>query len=123
MNIKNYQDLQVWQKGRALVSIIYKITHDFPKHEQYGITQQIQRAAVSVPANIAEGSSKRSTAEFIRFLNIAYGSLSEVETFLFLSKDLGYIDDDELSYAIDLTSELGRMLNGLINKLEEKRAG
>ena len=116
--INSYRDLQVWQKARILVADIYRLTQSFPRDEQYGFTSQLRRAIVSVPSNIAEGGSKRSTKEFLRFLNIAYGSLSEVETQLYLAQDLNYAADIEP--LLEKTSELGKMLNALMNRLEHK---
>lgn len=118
--IKNYKDLKVWQKGRELVRAVYAITDCFPKKEQYRLTDQLCRAVVSVPSNIAEGSSRRSTQEYIRFVNIAFGSLAEVETQLILAMDLGYITEKELdAISVDIAT-LAKMLNALLNALTEK---
>jgi four helix bundle protein len=118
--LKNYQELLVWQKAHSLVLDIYKISSRFPQEEQFGIVQQIRRAAYSVPANIAEGFERSYTKEFIRFITVAKGSLSETKYFLILSRDLGYIEQEvyfELEKDFD---EIGKMLNGLINSLRKK---
>lgn len=117
---KGFRDLKVWQRSRVLVKSIYEISALFPKDELYGLTSQIRRCAVSVPSNIAEGSSKRSTREFLRFLNMAYGSLAELETQLLLAGDLGYIITDSVNPLMIEIEEIGRMTNGLISKLNEK---
>ena len=94
--IKSHKDLKVWQESMTLVVQIYKISEDFPKHEVYGLSSQIRRAAVSIPSNIAEGAGRKGENEFTRFLYIALGSLSEVETQLEISHRLGYIKDIEV---------------------------
>ena len=118
--IKSYQDLSVWQKAMDLTEATYKATMHFPKSETYGLTSQLRRASVSVASNIAEGSAKRSTREFIRFINIASGSVAELQTQTILSYRLGYLD--ELSYVrqINAIDEIGRMLHGLQESLHEK---
>ena len=94
--LKSHKDLKVWQESMNLVILIYKVSEDFPKHEIYGLSSQIRRAAVSIPSNIAEGAGRKGENEFKRFLYIALGSLSEVETQLEISKRLGYINDIEV---------------------------
>lgn len=120
MAIKSYRDLEVWQKSKALVSDIYRLTKTFPKEELYGLSSQLQRASVSIPANIAEGKSRRTTKEYMRFLDIAYGSLAEVETQLYIACDLGYTTEQKILSLLDGYAEVGRMLNGLINSLDKK---
>ena len=105
---KTFQDLQVWQKAHQFVVRIYQLTGSFPSHKLYGLTSQLRRAAVSVPANSAEGFKKRGRPDKVRFLNIAQGSLEEVRYYLILAKDLRYADVTELLHAID---EVGRMLD------------
>jgi four helix bundle protein len=109
--------LIVWQKSHELVLTIYKITKDFPRDEQFGLTSQLRRAAVSVPSNIVEGKARGSNNEYRRFLLIARGSLEEVKYQLLLAKDLKYIDENTYSGIIFLTDEIGKMLNGLIKKV------
>lgn len=93
---KSHKDLKVWQKSMDFVILIYKVSEDFPKHEIYGLSSQIRRAAVSIPSNIAEGAGRKGENEFKQFLYIALGSLSEVETQLEISLRLGYINDIEI---------------------------
>jgi four helix bundle protein len=90
--MKNYKNLTVWQDSHELVLSVYKETKTFPKEEVYGITSQLRRATASIPANIAEGSAKNSDKDFGRYLQIAMGSLNESEYFLFLSKELNYLE-------------------------------
>ncbi len=116
----SYKSLKVWQKGVSLAEFIYGITQGFPKEEIYGLTSQIRRAAISIPSNIAEGSSRRSTKEFVRFINIAYGSLSELETQFYLANRLNFIDNEALTLIENQTSELGMMLNGLRQSLNKR---
>ena len=103
-----------------LVEICYKITNEFPKEELYSLTNQIRRAAVSVPSNIAEGQSRWSTKEFLRFLSIAKGSLSELETQLILAQRLNYISEEKLNEILELTDEIGKMISGLRKSLIKK---
>lgn len=118
--IRSYRDLEIWKKSRILVTHIYKTTKTFPKEELYGLASQLRRAAISVPSNIAEGKSRRSTKEYMRFLDIAYGSISEVETQLYIAFDLGYITQEMLDPFLENYAEIGRMLNGLLTSLERK---
>lgn len=112
-----FKDLLVWQKSHQFVLKIYRITLGFPQIEQFGITQQIRRAAYSIPANIAEGCERKYDKELVRFAKMAKGSLGEVEYFLLLSKDLDYINEQEYLSLEQDCNELGRMLNGLIKSL------
>ena len=122
MGITNYRDLEVWQKAMTLVVMCYKVTERFPKTEMYGLSCQLQRAAVSVPANIAEGQGRSHTREYIHHLAIARGSLLETETHLQIAERLGYIDKPSLPPLLDRTAEVGRMLNGLMQALNRKLA-
>jgi four helix bundle protein len=115
--VRSYQDLIVWQKAMELVKNIYQEVANFPKIEIYGVTAQIRRAAVSVPANIAEGQARNSTGEFKQFLGISKGSLAELETLLILSNSLGYLDEIKFNNFISQCSELNRMINGLLRSL------
>ncbi|MBT4136958.1 MAG: four helix bundle protein [Candidatus Latescibacteria bacterium] len=94
---KRFEDLIVWQKAHQWVLAIYRYSEGLPKQEMYGLTSQLRRAAVSVPANIAEGFKKRGNADKIRFMNIAQGSLEECRYYLILTRDLGYGDNEDLS--------------------------
>ena len=118
----SYKDLIAWKKGMQLVGAIYDATDSFPQHEIYGLTSQLRRAAVSIPSNIAEGQAHYTNREFIRFLRHARGSLAEIETQVLISKDRGYLREEQVDALITQADELGRMLSGLINsmkKLEE----
>jgi four helix bundle protein len=117
MSIRSYRDLDVWQKAMDLVVNCYNIENQFPKAEAYGLTSQLQRAAVSVPANIAEGHGRSHTKEFLNHLSMAYGSLMEVETHLQIASRLRYIDRPSLEKLLEKSGEIGRMLNGLIQSL------
>jgi len=113
MSFKSYRDLEVWQKAMDLVVICYQIANEFPKNEIYGLASQLQRAAVSVPANIAEGRERQYSKEFLQHLSIAYGSLAEVETHVQIAERLDYIDSNKVEQILEKTSEVGKMLNGL----------
>ena len=117
MAIKSYRDLIVWQKAMDLVEDVYKKTKGFPREELYGLTSQLRRAVVSVPSNIAEGQGRNSTKEFLHHLSIAYGSLCEVGTQILIANRLGYLEKRDLERLDGLTSEVGRLINGLSNKL------
>lgn len=105
---RKYNDLVVWQKAHDLVLDIYRITKQYPKEELFGLTSQMRRAAISVPANIVEGFAKNGTKDKLRFYNIAAGSLNEVDYFLFLSEELGYAATSKV--VIKLT-EVSKILN------------
>lgn len=113
-NAKSFKDLIVWQKSHELVIEIYKITKLFPQEEKFGLVSQMRRAAVSVPANIAEGFIKRSIRDKSSFYNIAQGSLEELKYYLILSEYLGYAINSDLSLKSD---EVGRLLNRLLLSL------
>ncbi len=117
MAISNYQQLLVWQNGMDLVRQVYCLTRDFPKHETFGLTSQMQRAAISVPANIAEGHTRGTTKEFLRFVTIAHGSLAELETLFLAAADLHYLDLEQLTRLTQLTEATGRMLGALRRSL------
>ena len=118
--IDSYKDLLVWKKALSLVKTVYKVTQEFPKDEMWSLTSQVKRAAVSIASNIAEGSSKRSTREFIRFLNMSYGSLSELEAQLIIAHELEFINKGDLDAVLIPANEIGKMLNGLIRSLNNK---
>jgi four helix bundle protein len=119
--LKNYKELNVWQKAYQLCVKIYKTTKRFPKEEIYGLTSQLRRSAVSVPSNIAEGYGRQTTKEYIQALYIAYGSNCELETQIFLAGDLGYIESRDLEELQKDLGEVERMLKSLIKSLENKR--
>jgi four helix bundle protein len=117
MKLKNYQDLSAWQKAMDLVEDVYRSSKDFPREEIYALTSQIRRAAVSIPSNIAEGQGRRTTADFLRHLSIAYGSLCEVETQILIARRLKYIAQSRLEEVMSRAGEVGRLLNGLMASL------
>lgn len=120
MTVKDYRELIAWQKAMDLVEMVYRVTGKLPNSELYGLTSQLRRAAVSVPSNIAEGQGRSTTRDFLNFLSIANGSLKEVETQVLISQRLGYIDQQQTSQLIKLTTEVGRVLSGLTNSLKRK---
>ena len=117
MIVKTYKELVVWQKSMDLVCEIYKLTKKLPKEETYGLINQLQRAAVSIPSNIAEGQFRNSTKEFVQFLSFAKGSVAEVDTQLQICTRLDYLLTDDVQCALSLCDEIGRMLNALIAAL------
>lgn len=120
MLIKSYRDLEVWKKSMDLVVDCYQASEMFPKKEIYGLASRLQRAAVSVSANIAEGHGRSYTKEYIHHLSIVYGSLMELETHLQIAARLNYFDNVFLNKVLEKSSEIGRMLNGLIQVLNKK---
>lgn len=118
--ITSYRDLQVWQEGRTLSSVIYRITSTFPSSEQFGITNQMRRAAVSVPSNIAEGFGRATAKEKNQFYYMAKGSLAELETQAYIASDVGYIPEAQLEEIIELASLTHRLLQGLIKANKER---
>lgn len=118
MSMDSYKDLIVWQKSMVLVENIYTVTKKLPSDERYGISSQLQRAAVSIPSNIAEGSKRSSRADFRQFCKIALGSAAEVETQLLIIKRI--YPNIVASPAIQLTTEIQKMLTSLNNRLSEK---
>lgn len=116
----SYKDLIVWQKSITLTTDIYEITKKFPKDEIYALTSQMRRAASSIPANIAEGSSRGYIKEYISFLSIAFGSGAELETFLLIAKNLKYLTPEQHDKLLALLNEIMRMLNVLIRKLRQQ---
>lgn len=113
-----FKELKVWQKSRELVKEVYQLTKELPSSEQFGITSQLRRAIVSVPANIAEGAGRNSNKDFCRFLDIANGSSFEVETLLYLCLDLDYISTDTFSYINSKVLEIQRMIYSLKSKMK-----
>ena len=120
MSIHNYQQLLVWQKAMDLVVSCYKASEGFPQGELYGLTSQLRRAAVSIPANIAEGRHRQHIREFIQHLSIAYGSLAELETHIYLAERLGFMESPVVQTLLQQTSEIGKMLNGLKKSLHAR---
>lgn len=118
--VQSYIDLIIWQKSIALVTMLYKATVQLPKEEMYGLTSQMRRSAVSIPSNIAEGFGRNSQLEFNRFLNIALGSLFELETQVEICKNLEYFDININENLLEKTLELEKMLNSFITKMNVK---
>lgn len=116
---KSFTELIVWQKAHAFVLSAYKLTETFPKSEVYGLSSQLRRASVSIPANIAEGYKKRGAADKARFLNIAQGSLEEVQYYLILAHDLSYSDTTTLRTQLD---EVSRLLQGYTSAILAPRS-
>jgi four helix bundle protein len=120
--IQSFRDLLVWQKGVHLVVHVYQLSMKLPKSETYGLMSQMQRAAVSIPANIAEGHARRHTGDFIHHLSIAIGSVAELETHLEIAMRLGFLSSAETQEAQSQCSEIARMLFGLIQKLRQRKS-
>jgi four helix bundle protein len=117
---KGFRKLIVWQRAHQLVLQVYKFTEKFPKHEMFGLTSQIRRAMVSVPANIAEGYAAGGKGQFGRYLDIAQGSLAEVEYYLILAQDLTYLTQPQYEQAESVRAETGFLLHRLIESLGRK---
>ena len=111
---QKYTELDVWKQARSLATVIYEITISYPKMEQFGIISQMRRCAVSIPSNIAEGCGRQHTKERIQFFTISRGSLYELETQLYISKDLAFINEDELNNCLQKIESLGKLINGFI---------
>ena len=112
-----YKDLIAWRKAYKFTLNIYYATKSYPREELFGITSQMRRAASSIPANLAEGSMYNSAKEFKRYINIARGSMAELEVWLLLSRDLKYIDNEQFSGLSNDLDEIGKLLNGLLKSL------
>jgi len=115
--IKTYRDLIIWQKSMALVTQIYMVTKRFPNDETYTLISQMRRCAISIPSNIAEGYGRKSTNDYIRFLNIAMGSIYELQTQLEISLNLKYLKEKDFEKFYELCRELERMLSSMTRKL------
>ena len=121
MAVKHYRELIACQKAMDLVVLVYRHTTAFPRHEMFGLTNQLRRAGVSIPSNIAEGQGRRTTAEFLHFLSIANGSLQEVETQILVAERLQYLTEKQRNELLALSAEVGRLTSGLVRSLENKR--
>lgn len=115
--VKDYRDLLVWQKGIQLVKMVYALVAAFPKHETYALSDQLRRAVVSVPSNIAEGQSRLHKTEFRHHLHIALGSAAEVDTQIVIALELGYINNADAENVYVAIAEICRMIRGLITSL------
>lgn len=120
MKLNSFRDLRVWQLAMELVEIIYRLTQTFPKYEIYGLTSQIQRAAVSVPSNIAEGHTREHTKEFLHHLSMAQASLAELETQLEIAVRLKYLSTNELAPILERVVSLGKQQYALRNALLQR---
>jgi four helix bundle protein len=119
--VKGYRDLVVWQRAMDLVTATYRLTASFPRDEKYGLVQQLNKAAVSVPSNIAEGHGRDHLGDYLHHLSVANGSLMEVETQLMIAGRLGYLSTDVEDGILAHTAEVGRMLSGLTRALRKRR--
>lgn len=118
--MQNFKELKVWEKSHQITLSIYKASAKFPKEEIYSLTNQLRRAASSIPANIAEGCGKNTQADLANFLNISLGSANETEYFLILSKDLDYLSKDEFTILSNSINEVKAMLISLIGRVRSK---
>jgi four helix bundle protein len=116
-----FRDLVAWQKGMAVVSAVYRVSQTWPRDELYGLTSQVRRAAVSIPANIAEGQGRTGPNEFAHHLSIAKGSLHELETLLLIAHELGYIDEVACDPLLAQTGEVARLIGGLLRRLRPRQ--
>ena len=115
--MQDFHNLKVWQKAHRLVLAVYEATERFPPEERFGLTSQIRRAGVSIPANIAEGRARQGDGEFRHFLNVAYGSAAEVEYLLFLARDLGFLENGQHDAIAANVDEVKGMLSAFIRRL------
>jgi four helix bundle protein len=118
--IRSYRDLTVWQKAVALVTDAYRLSDGFPKSEDYGLKAQVRRAAVSVPANIAEGHGRTGVGEYLHHLSIAHGSLAELETLLAIAVELGYLTPVVVEAIEKQSEEVSRLVRALMRRLRER---
>jgi len=121
--MRNFRELAVWQKAHEFTLEVYRVTTHFPNHERYGLTSQLQRAAASIGANLAEGCGRETDADFKRFVQIARGSACEAEYHLLLARDLGLLEDDVYQSLNTDVNEIKRMLFGLGRYLESAGSG
>lgn len=118
--VKDYRDLRVWQHAMDWVTEVYSVSREFPKEETYGLTSQLRRAAVSVPANIAEGASRQGPKEFLHFLSIARGSLAESSTLIVIAERLAYLESERAEPLLAQAEDISRMLTMLRRSLSAK---
>lgn len=118
--IKSYQDLEVWKQSKDLVTAVYRLTKNYPKEESYGLVNQMRRAAVSIPSNIAEGCGRNHTKDSIQFFFISRGSLYEVETQIVISNELAYVDKQTTDEILIRIQTCKKLLNGFINYFQSK---
>jgi len=118
VSVRSYQELISWKKSIELVTCVYTLTQNFPRHEVYGLTNQIRREAVSIPSNIAEGQGRLSRGEFKQFLGHARGSVFELESQILIARNLGYLNLEDAAALIERITEIGKLLNGLLKSLD-----
>ena len=118
--VNSHKNLIVWQKALALAVKVHYGSTAFPRHELFGLTSQMRRAAISVPSNIAEGAARRTTRDFLSFLHVARGSLAELETQLLLAREIGYLDEPTRNQLIAELAEVGRLINAFIVGLRRR---
>jgi four helix bundle protein len=121
MAVQTYRDLEAWQRAMNLVEQCYRTTKQFPREEQFGLTSQLRRAAVSVPSNVAEGSARLTTGAFINHVGIALGSLAEIETYVEIATRLNYISPPVAKALNEMSGAVGRLLNGLLRALRSRQ--
>ena len=119
--MEDYRDLIVWQRSMELVKAVYPLAKQLPKEETFALSNQLRRAVISIPSNIAEGYGRNSKQDYLRFLNIARSSKNEVETQLQICLLLEYLHSEDIAYALDLCKEVSKMLTALINSLSNQR--
>lgn len=119
--VRSYRDMRVWQEGMDLAETCYMVTRGFTREEVYGMTSQVRRAAVGIPANIAEGHGRESSGEFVQFLRIAQGSLKELETHLLLASRVGLATKQDTAPALERCETVGKMLRALIRSIQRKQ--
>ena len=117
MTLRNYKDYEVWQRSMDLAEEVYELIRKLPVEEKFSLADQMRRAAISVPSNIAEGQGRQSDKEFVHFMHIARGSIAELETQLLLCIRLNYLNDALVSNALNLCQKISMMLNALIRKI------
>ncbi len=118
--VQSYRDLVAWNEAMELVTEIYRVTHNFPKEEIFGLVSQLRRSAISIPGNIAEGKGRLSKGEFRQFLGNARGSLAEVETQILIAQNLSYLNEPEINRLLAMVEEVGKVLNGLLSAVKNQ---
>ncbi len=118
---KNYENLEIWKGSIKLAELVYKKTKKFPKTEMYGLVAQLRRAVISISVNIAEGAGRSSKAEFVRFMNIGLGSLNEVESLIFISRNLRYLNKEEFNLIKNEIEKLGKLMGGFKKYLSKRK--
>ena len=117
----NHKELDVWKKSILLAEWVYKLTHEFPKEEVYGMTSQLRRASVSVSTNIAEGSARKGNKEFVQFLHISLGSLAELETLIIISRKIDYLSEKQKTETLELITDCSKLTYGLIKYITKNK--